>query len=421
MQEALLQYIWKNSLFQQDRCITDTGEVVTILDTGMHNSDGGPDFTNARIEINGTIWAGNVEVHVNASDWYAHKHHTDRAYNNVILHAVARTDKECLNAAGRQVPCLNLQYDKRIERKYRKLITNPTSIHCCNDLHKLDRTLISFWLSALAIERLQSKTSAVKELLSSTKNNWEEAFYIYTAHSFGLKINTLPFELIAKSISIKILSLHSNNLAQLEALFFGQAGFLEGDASDEYQESLKKEYNYLKAKYRLKPIENHLWKFLRLRPTNFPTIRIAQFCSLIYRSKHLFSRTIECYTPEQLISLYHCGVSEYWKNHYTFGNPSKSTEKVIGKETINTLIINTIIPFMFIYGGQKNDAALCEKAVRLLELLPSEINRLTRTWTEHGIHPRNAAESQALIQLSTGYCEIKRCIECQIGHLVLRG
>jgi hypothetical protein len=408
MQESLLQYIWKNSLFQQHKYNADTGESVDIIDPGVHNSDGGPDFTNARVEIDGTTWAGNIEIHI-------------PAYNNVILHVFTHTDRECFNSMGRQVPGIELQFDRGIEKRYRELIASRANIPCHNSLYKLNRALISFWLSALTIERLRLKISAIKELLEFTRNSWEEAFYIYVAHSFGLKINTLPFELVAKSIPLKILALHAKNQKQLEALLFGQAGFLEEVPRDEYQGNLKKEYLYLQAKYKLKPIKKHLWKFLRLRPKNFPTIRLAQFASLINRSKHLFSRTIECEEPGQLVRIYNCHVSEYWKNHYTFGKISEYSEKVLGKSTINSIIINTIIPFMFIFGEHKDNEAIKEKAILLLEKIPSEKNNITRTWASHAIHCRSAAESQALIELTTGYCHYKRCIDCQIGHLILKG
>jgi hypothetical protein len=421
MQEALLQYIWKNSLFIKEKYKSDTEESVTIIDPGSYNTDGGPDFTNAKVKINDTLWAGNIEIHLRASDWYKHNHHVDQAYNNVILHVVSQIDKSCFNSAGRQICCIEIKCDRNIEKKYLHLLASASDIPCHESLSSLNSSLISFWLSSLTVERLQSKISQIHDLLATTRNSWEEAFYILTAYSFGLKINALPFELMAKSIPLKILSNHTGNLMQLEALFYGQAGFLEGETKDEYHSKLQKEYQFFKKKYNLQSIENHLWKFMRLRPKNFPTIRIAQFCSLIHHSNRLFSRTMECEEPGELISLYNCTVSEYWQNHYTFGKISASKLKSLGKATINSIIINTIVPFLFIYGENKNNPLIKEKAIRLLELLPPENNHITRRWSKYSVVCRNAAESQALIQLTNRYCIGKRCIDCQIGHLILRG
>jgi hypothetical protein len=421
MQEALLQYIWKNSLFNKKTYRTDSGESITIIHPGIQNTDGGPDFTDARIKIDDTTWAGNVELHKNASEWYLHNHHTDRAYNNVILHVVIHADKICIDANGRRIPSITLEFNEGIEKRYKRLITDPSPIPCRKNLFKLDLNLISFWLSALTIERLQLKISEIQEILSLTKNNWEEAFYIQLATSFGLKINTLPFELIAKSIPLKILTHYSDNLLLTESLFFGQAGFLDGEIKDRYYEILKKEYHFLKKKHSLIPIENHLWKFLRLRPSNFPTVRIAQFCALMYKSKSLFSSTVECESTDQLLCLYECQVSEYWENHFTFGKQSEKSKKKLGKNTVNSIIINTIVPFMYIYGKNKNHSEIQEKALRFLEYLAPENNYITRKWIQCGIPVRNAFESQALIQLLTRYCREKRCIECQIGHLILKG
>ncbi len=420
MQEALIHYIWRNSLFDKNEFIADTGEKISIVETGMHNSDGGPDFTNARIRINDTLWAGNVEIHKKTSDWNHHKHHTDAAYDNVVLHVSIENNNACINSQGRRIPSIQISFDPEIEERYKHLIADDSFIPCHKSLSTLNTSLIYFWLSALTIERLSEKTASIQELLKSTKNNWEEAYYINLARSFGLKINALPFELLTKATPLKITTKHRHSLFELEALFFGQAGFLQKPLLDDYHESLYKEYQYLKQKYALKEIEVHLWKYLRLRPSNFPTIRIAQFCSLIYKTHRLFSNTMESQTSEELLETYSCSVSNYWKNHYKFGKEAEFKNKPIGLSTRMSLIINTIIPFMFTYGNHKNREQLKEKAIHLLEMIPAEKNKIIDKWSEYQVKCRHAGDSQALLQLTNRYCSHKQCLDCQIGNLVLR-
>lgn len=421
MQEALLHYIWKNSLCEKNEYIADTGEKITIVDPGLPNSDGGPDFINAKIKINETLWAGNVEIHKSSSEWLHHKHQHNAAYDNVILHAALKNDRVCINSKGRRIPSIQITFNRKIEQRYNHLIADDTLIPCHKSLPGLDTSIISFWFSALAIERLSVKTESVHKLLKLTKNNWEETYYIHLAKSFGLKINQLPFELLVRATPLKIAGKHSRNLFELEALFFGQAGFLNKPLhNDVYHNSLLKEYLFLQKKYSLKSIEPHLWKYLRLRPSNFPTIRIAQFCSLIHKSKRLFSITMESDSIEQLLETYQCSVSDYWKIHYKFGKKAEYKNKSLGLQTRMSLIINTIVPFMFIYGEHKNIQQLKEKAVHLLETIPPEVNNITKRWSDYNIRCRHAGDSQALLQLTNEYCSHKQCLHCQIGNLVLR-
>jgi hypothetical protein len=419
MQEALLQYIWKQSLFENIDYTSDSGEKIQILFPGTINTDGGPDFINAKISIDDTIWAGNVEIHIKSSDWEKHGHNKNAAYNNVILHVADSIDSKCINKNGRRIPSIALKYDSSIEYRYKYLLKQERRIACSDSLSKIDKSLISFWFSALAIERLYDKTSYIKDLYHTTENNWEETYYIHLSRSFGSKINSTPFELLTKSTSLTILAKHCNNLFQLEAILFGQAGFLDEEPRDDYHAKLKDEYTFIKNKYRLKGIDVHLWKFLRLRPLNFPTIRLAEFSNLIYKSRSLLSRTLECEKIEEIQELYDCSASNYWKNHYTFGKESKQKKKSTGLSSINGFIINSVIPFMFVYGEYKNNEKLKERSVRLLEQLSAEKNNISEEWINYGIKPHHAAESQALLQLTNHYCKNKRCLECQIGHLIL--
>ncbi|MBN1597954.1 MAG: DUF2851 family protein [Bacteroidales bacterium] len=420
MQEAFLHFIWKNSLFENTEYPASNKEKIKILNTGEHNCNSGPDFTHAKILIDNTKWAGNVEIHKNASDWNNHNHHKNDAYNNVILHVVEKDDCKCFTNSGRLIPTIKLKYPESIYKKFNKLVNSFELISCSSELSSLNHSLISFWLSSLAIERLQSKINVVKELLKLTKNSWEDAFYIHLLKSYGLKVNSVPFEMLARVTPLKILEKHSSSLFQLEAILFGQAGMLNTRPVDNYHSKLKKEYQYLKTKYGLKPLEQHIWKFMRLRPSNFPTIRISQFCNLIHISEHLFSKTMECENVDELIKLYSFKVSEYWKSHYTFGKISGIQNKSIGKSSVHLLIINTIIPFMFVYASIKSIPELKERAVRLLEDLPAENNSVVRRWKELGIIPRHTADSQAILQLTIEYCKSKKCLDCQIGNLLLK-
>ena len=419
MQEALLHYIWKNSIFESKEFKADSGEVIRIIDPGLYNNDGGPDFTNARIEIAGTLWAGNIEIHLQSSDWYSHQHNTNPVYDNVILHVVSENNRSCYNSAGRQIPCIILPVDELIENRYNQLLQNKNTIPCSKSVAGIDPVRKSFWLNALSIARLENKSRYINELLALTRNSWEDTFFINLARSFGLKTNSLPFELLAKSVFLKHIISHPDNTFRTEAILFGQAGFLEEEPADDYQAMLKKEYDFNRKKYGITPVNKQLWKFLRLRPLNFPTVRIAQLCNLLSKNIQLVSQTLSCSTKEELYRLYSCEVSEYWKSHFNFGKQSAECEKKIGIETINRIIINSIVPFMFVYGKTKNNTQLQETAIRILETLPPEKNQISKLWIKLGSPLKNASDSQALIELTRQYCSKKRCLDCQIGHALL--
>lgn len=420
MYELLLHFAWKNRLLATDHYTACTGESVEIVSPGMHNSDGGPDFTHARIRIDDTLWAGNIELHLHASDWEKHKHHLDPAYNNVILHAVYENDRICHTQSGRRIPTIALQIRNPIEDQYIRLLQNSDPIRCRHYLKHLDTTLMRYWLGTLSIERLGLKTGQILEQVKTLKNNWEEAFYINLAKNFGLRINTLPFELLAKSLPLNILSKHRMNLFQLEALLFGQSGFLQQQYHDDYFKRLRKEYHYLQSKYKLRPIPSSIWKFMRLRPANFPTLRIAQLAALLHQSDKLFMATMHMNSIEEIFTTYVPEVSEYWKKHYTFDRSAqKSSPGNMGKASVILLILNAIIPFKFAYAKRKNHAGMKENSLALLENLPPENNRTMKIWKEAGLLPLNASDSQALLQLTNNYCRELRCLKCQIGNLII--
>jgi hypothetical protein len=420
MKEEFLQYIWKYKLYTDSKLESANNQRIEVLNQGVHNHDSGPDFFNAKIKINNTIWAGNVEVHINSSDWYLHKHHQDKAYDNVILQVVYNHDKEVSRTNGQVIPTLELKFDQNLLSNYDSLISQETWIPCQEHIKIVDSFTTQNWLEKLTIERLEEKSIRIKEFLEQTNNSWEEAFYIQIARNFGFKLNSDPFEYLAKSLPIKHIAKHKNNLYQIEAFLFGQAGFLNKESGDQYFTKLKNEYDYLKKKFKLIPVENHLWKFLRSRPVNFPTIRIAQFAKLIYNSSALFSKVLETKTIKEYYNLFQIEPSEYWDNHYQFNKESVKKSKVLGRSAIDMILINTIVPFLFVYGKTKGLSALQERSFELLEEIKPEKNSIISKWSNLGLQASNAFETQALIQLKNKYCSHKKCLNCQIGNFIIR-
>ena len=420
MNEDFLQYIWKYKLFDEKSLISNTGEKIKVVNVGEHNRDAGPDFFNAKIKIDQTLWVGNVEVHINSSDWIKHAHHQNKAYDNVILQVVLLNDADIKRTNGGIIPTIELKFDDKLFDNYQKLLKNELWIPCQTDIQKVEKFMIDYWLHNLMIERLEKKSNHILQNLLINKNNWEEAFYQQLAKNFGFKLNAEPFELLAKSIVLNYLAKHKNNLNQLESMFFGQAGMLNKEyPTDEYFQNLKKEYLFLKRKFNLKPIENHLWKFLRLRPSNFPTIRIAQFVKLLYQSSGLFSKIISVENIDELFKLFEVSASEYWDTHYVFNKETAKRKKSLGKLAFYSIVINTIVPFLFVYGKSKGDEVIKKKALLFLEIIPPEKNSIITHWNDLGIRADNAFYTQALLQLKNEYCSFKNCLKCQIGNTII--
>jgi len=419
MRESILHYVWQHKLFTAQQLVTTEGEPVDVIDVGKHNTDAGPDFFNAKIRIGETLWAGNVEIHTRSTDWHRHSHHSDMAYNSVILHVVSEVDGEIFRADGAKIPQLVLVYPKHIAENYDRLITEQKWIACEDKIAAVPGIVIESWKNALLTERLEQKMQAITTLLTESNQHWEEAFYITLARNFGFGTNSQAFESLAKSVPLSVLGKHKDQLLQLEAVLFGQAGLLTDEATDEYAARLKQEYSFMKAKFGLQPINASQWKLLRLRPDNFPHVRIAQFASLIHSSSKLFSKIVDQPEMEYLRSIFVCEPSDYWKRHYLFSHESPVRDKKLGTQSINVLLINTVVPFLFCYAQQKNNQTLKDKALQLLEQLPSERNAIITTWQKLGINSASAYDSQALLQLKKQYCDDKKCLRCRIGHKVL--
>jgi hypothetical protein len=415
--EEFLQHIWENKLFHSKKITTSAGEHLEILNIGKRNTDSGPDFFNAKIKIGKTVWAGNIEIHKKSSDWQKHKHHEDKAYDNVVLHVVEKNDYQVKRSNQEIIPTILLEYPEQLKTNYQNLLDSKTWIACQNQFHKIDPVLLQLGFNRLMIERLENKTDEILKKLEHNKNDWNETFYQMLAKMFGFKVNAIPFELLAKSVPLHILAKHKNNLLQLEALLFGNSGLLNNQLlGDDYYLQLRNEYSFLYKKYQIKGIESHLWKFMRLRPGNFPTLRISQLAALIHRSNALFSKIIEIENLEDLKELFKVHASEYWNIHYSFNKTSKrKSKKELGGTSINTLIINVVIPFLFVYGEKQNKDYLKNRALEFLEQLPPENNSILTNWRKLGLKSRSAFETQALLQLKNIYCEKKKCLNCQIG------
>jgi hypothetical protein len=422
MPEEFLQYIWENRLFQNNGLRTTSGESLFVIQQGKRNTNSGPDFFNARIQIDDTEWAGNIEIHIRSSDWQKHQHQADKGYDNVILHVVETHDTDIRRTNGEVIPTLVLDYPDELRKNYQQLLDAKTWIACQEQFHKIDPILLQLGFNRLMVERLENKTDEILARLHQNNSDWNETFYQMLARSFGFKVNNVPFELLARSAPTRILNKHRDNIFQLEALLFGNSGLLnEQLLGDDYYLRLRNEYSFLYRKYTLKPMESHLWKFMRLRPVNFPTVRISQLAALISRSEALFSKIIETEELSGLKDLFRVQASSYWNDHYHFNKKSKATGvKELGEVSADILIINVVIPFLFVYGDKQNKQQLKNRALEFLEQLPAEHNSIISKWNELGVEARSAFETQALLQLKNRYCEAKKCLNCHIGTKLVK-
>jgi len=422
MRESFLHFLWRWRRFDHQNLCTAQGQALEILYPGEWNTDAGPDFFNARIRLGDTTWAGNVEIHLRSSEWLVHGHQNDRAYDNVVLHVVLEDDQPVTHASGERIPCLELKgrIPARILETYQRLEHERAWIPCERFFTQTPEIVRLNWLDRLLVERLEQKTAAIAAMLEATENHWEEAFYRLLARNFGLKVNAEPFEALARSLPMSILARHKSNPGQLEALLFGQAGLLEQPLLEDYPLALAREYRFLRHKYQLTPLAAEQWKFLRLRPANFPSVRLAQFAALVHQSVHLFSSILEAGTLREMEHLFAVEPGDYWLTHFQLDKPSSKRSKMPGRDFIHLLIINTIVPFLFYYGKLKNADRYQKRALQLLEELPAESNTLLDSWMELGVPVRHAYQSQALIHLKTRYCDAKRCLECAVGNALLK-
>jgi hypothetical protein len=424
MNESFLHYLWQFQYFDKSELKTAEGESVTVFKPGFLNSNAGPDFSQGKIKIGSIEWAGSVEIHIKSSGWKDHHHDDDAAYENVILHVVWQNDKPVVRKDGSVLPTIELRnrVNESLITEYKKLINSSFAIPCSKLLPRVtDITKLSMLDKAL-VERLEGKSFFVKELLKKNNSDWNETCYQLLAKNFGFKVNSDPFLQLTQNLPYKILLKHSNNSLQGEALLFGVAGFLEGGMKDDYFTSLQKEFKILSAKYQLdrKKLNPAQWKFLRLRPANFPTIRIAQFAAMIVNSPNIFSKLLDANGYKELKEIFKADQTSYWHSHYRFGKKSKSSVYDLGMMSIDNLIINSVAPLLVAYGIEHAETSYIDKAQQILQQMPAEGNKIIRSWNDLNWKVKNAFDSQALIQLYNNYCQERNCLNCVIGTSLLK-
>lgn len=423
MNEDLLHYIWKFQLFNHNGLKTTEGESVEVIRAGTHNLHSGPDFFNGQVRVGRTKWAGNIEIHTKSSHWFLHKHQEDEAFQKIILHVVWEDDKPVFQENGVKTPTVELKglVQKSVIEKYNNLQISNAWIPCEEEMSRVsdfDKVQV---VERKLIERLESKSKRLGQILSITTNDWEASLFQLLAKYFGFKVNAIPFELLATSINFQVIRKHRNNEKQLLALLFGQAGFLDEDFKGSFPLELKTEYQFLAKKYKLQSLNKSVWKFMRMRPVNFPTIRIAQFVAIFQKNHHLFQSVLESKSLKELQTLFEVRAMAYFDSHFQFDKPaSKKSVKNLGKSSVDILLINVVIPLLFNYGKHLDDETIQERAVDLLRQIPAEKNSITKKWKELGFNLDSASDSQALLQLKNEDCSNKKCLTCVIGNSILK-
>ena len=421
--ENFLFFIWRYRLLHQVRQVCVAGELLEIIHPGNLNTHAGPDFTESRLLIDGRHWAGNVEIHTKSSDWYLHRHQINEAYESVILHVVYENDVPITNKSGLAIPTLIIKdlFPEILFENYVKMLGSTASFPCRPQISLVEPFIINTFLSRVIVERLQHKTAEVLKKVKDLTGDWYEAFYFFLARNFGFKVNSLPFELLANVLPLQLLNKHSDSAVQVEAMVFGQAGFLNTDELDgEYAQQLKAEYSFLKLKYKLLPIEISVWKFLRMRPASFPTLRLAQFAALHAQSNQLFAKILKAEDLKTIYALFSdLPISPYWNTHYHFKKSAAEMQVQMGRKSVENIIINTVCVFLFAYGKYTGQALLIDRALNFLEKIPAEHNSIVNQYVDAGLKIDSAFLSQSLLELNKCYCAQKKCLNCSIGIKIL--
>ena len=419
--ERLMQYVWQHRLWSQQDLRTVDGRRLQIIDPGQLNTNSGPDFFNAKVKIEGELWAGNIELHVRASDWYRHNHDKDKSYDSVILHVVDKDDSPVYRSNGELIPQLCMTCSPDFHRHYASLVNNSNSeLPCASEIASLSSMHLTDWISTLTYERLHRKVEHINTLLTRFAGDWEEVCYITFARSLGFGVNSEVFERLAMNMPLRFMRKHSDSLLSIEALLLGQSGLLSKTSADNvYSQSLKTEYQFLSNKFSLTPIDASQWRMARMRPYNFPHRRIALLAQLIYEGFRLMSQIIEAKTEDAIRLIFRKELTGYWANHFTWDTIDGRSSKALSETSITAILINTVVPLLYAYGLTCDNDELIDRATMLLQTLPSEKNSIVELFTRAGIKSPDAFTSQALIQLRREYCETRKCLYCRIGHRML--
>ena len=419
--EKLMQYVWKHRLWRSEDMVTNTGKKVRVVDPGLLNTDAGPDFFNAKIEIDGHMWVGNVEMHYRATDWKRHRHDSDKAYDSVILHVVAKDDAPVRRTNGELIPQLVLEVSPQFNADYASLVGATIEVPCATKIKQVPHLTIVEWVEGLAFERLHGKVERIHQLLDSFNGSWEDVCYVTLARNFGFGINNDAFERLARRTPLRLLGKHSDSVLQIEALLFGQAGMLDAQkpGMDSYYNQLCTEYAFLSNKFQLTPMEKESWKLFRIRPQNFPYRRIAMLAQFIEGGFRMMNRILEAEGEKEMRALFEVELSGYWIKHYTFGKPNERATATLSRSSIDIILINTVVPLLYAYGELTGNYEMTDKAIKLLEDLRAESNSIVSHFVAYGIDCPDALTSQALVQLKREYCDARKCIYCKIGHHLL--
>ena len=419
--ERLMQYVWQHRLGLRPGMTTVDGRPLTVLDPGTLNTNSGPDFFNAKVRIGSQTWVGDVEIHVRASDWHRHGHTGNPAYDSVVLHVVDCDDTMIRRSNGEIIPQLSMPCEPEFHRRFTDLTGRAESeLPCSPRIPDMPRPHLRSWLDALAFERVQAKAERIHSILERSCGDWETACYVTVARSLGFGANGEPFERLAMSLPLRLIGKHSDSLTAIEALLFGQSGLLDEvvAGSDQYPERLKSDYAFFTAKFGLRRPSPMLWK-KRMRPAGFPHRRIALLAAMLHGGFRMMSRVLEISDLEGAIRLFTPRITGYWASRYSFGAPSAHVPETLSRQSVCSLVINTIVPLQWAYGVAHNDYRLTDRAIDLLQSLPSESNSIIDFFARNGLRARSAFDSQALLQLRNVYCLQRKCLYCRIGHRVL--
>jgi len=420
MREDVLHFIWQHGLFCKDRLYSSGGEKIEYIHPGRPNPDSGPDFFNARLRIGGLLMAGNVELHIEGADWYRHRHHLDEAYGNVILHVVLKKGCNTL-IAGKEIPVLELEpfIEKAFLSRYTNLLRNNGKPACTHALPEVPGIYLHRQWEKAGIERLEEKAGRLQELYVSTGNRIDQAFFVQLCRNFGFGINNEAGQQLGLRTDVKILARHKQSLFQLEAILLGMAGFLEEPAEDTYAQELRKEFTHIRHIFSLSPLRRHLWRFSKTRPGNFPAVRLAQLAALIHHSSFMVNRILEEPEPDAIRRLFRVPFSRFWATHYNFGVPRPVPYPQLAEQSINGILVNSVVPLMAWEARRSDNSALMDRAITLLQSIPAESNRHTRIYNGWNVPRQNAFDTQAAYYQHKRYCLARQCLRCAIGNNIL--